>query len=275
MKPMTDHYAVFGHPIGHSQSPKIHQLFAAQTGQTDMDYTAEDVQAEQFETLLQHFFKNGGQGINCTVPLKELAWGRVDQCSPRASFAKAVNTIKLQPDGSLYGDNTDGSGLVRDLTGNLGIQLHKRSVLVLGAGGATRGILAPLLEQLPCQLVVANRTVPKAVTLSQEFSELGSISACGFVELKGRSFDLILNATAASLSGELPPLPEGLLSEGGHCYDLAYGKEPTPFVQWGRQQQAAVSIDGLGMLVEQAAEAFLLWRGVRPDTESVIESLRQ
>ena len=271
---MIEHYAVFGHPIDHSQSPKIHQLFAEQTGQVDMDYTARDVPAEQFEAALKHFFNNGGKGINCTVPLKELAWRQLEQCSPRASFAQSVNTIKLQADGCLYGDNTDGSGLVRDLTENLGIQLHKQSVLVLGAGGATRGILAPLLALQPSDLVVANRTVSKAVALSQAFSELGAISACGFADLRGKSFDLILNATAASLSGELPPLPEHVLSEGGCCYDLAYSNKPTPFVLWGQQQQAAVSIDGLGMLVEQAAEAFLLWRGVRPETAPVINLYR-
>lgn len=268
----TDHYAVFGHPIGHSQSPRIHSLFAGQTGQT-MSYAAVDVPAGQFDEALTRFIADGGKGLNCTVPLKELAWHRADIKSGRAQRAGAVNTLQLGKNGLLYGDNTDGVGLLRDLTENLAIQLAGLDVLVLGAGGAVRGVLEPLLAAQPRQLAVANRTVVKAELLAREFSGLGSVEALELAALEGRRFDLILNATAASLSGELPALPAGLLRRGGVCYDLAYGAQPTPFVLWGRAQEARLSVDGIGMLVEQAAEAFWLWRGVRPATHPVIEAL--
>lgn len=269
---MTDRYAVFGHPISHSKSPRIHTLFAEQTGQA-LVYTAEDVPSESFEATARGFFENGGKGLNCTVPLKELAYSFADKLSERAQRAKAVNTLALLPDGSILGDNTDGAGLVRDLTHNLGLALAGKRVLVLGAGGATRGILAPLLELEPARLWVANRTVSKAETLAAEFSDLGTVGASGFEGLAGKCFDVILNATAASLGGDLPPLPDGILAKGGACYDLAYGKAPTPFVRWGIEAGAALSVDGLGMLVEQAAEAFGLWRGVRPETGPVLAAL--
>lgn len=269
---MTDRYAVFGHPISHSKSPRIHTLFAEQTGQA-LVYTAEDVPSESFEATARGFFENGGKGLNCTVPLKELAYSFADKLSERAQRAKAVNTLALLPDGSILGDNTDGAGLVRDLTHNLGLALAGKRVLVLGAGGATRGILAPLLELEPARLWVANRTVSKAETLAAEFSDLGTVGASGFEGLAGECFDVILNATAASLGGDLPPLPDGILAKGGACYDLAYGKAPTPFVRWGIEAGAALSVDGLGMLVEQAAEAFGLWRGVRPETGPVLAAL--
>lgn len=269
----TDQYAVFGHPIGHSQSPRIHARFAEQTRQ-DLVYTAQDVTAEEFPSALAQFAANGGKGLSCTVPLKELAWLAASRTSARAQRAKAVNTLAIGADGECFGDNTDGIGLVRDLTQNLGIPLAGRHILLLGAGGASRGILAPLLESQPKRLVIANRTVAKATQLAEEFADLGEVSATGFDELPGQSFDVILNATAASLSGALPPLPDGLLRPGGACYDLAYGKQPTVFVRWGEGQGASLSVDGLGMLVEQAADAFLLWRGVRPQTRPVIEWLR-
>jgi len=267
-----DRYAVFGHPIKHSQSPRIHSLFAAQTGQ-DLVYTAEDVPPERFESQVREFFGSGGRGLNCTVPLKELAWRLADSRSDRAERARAVNTLALRDDGSVFGDNTDGVGLLRDLRDNLGLNLAGAKILVLGAGGATRGILAPLLAERPARLVIANRTVATAETLAAEFGDLGPVEGCGFADLAGHRFDLILNATAASLSGELPPLPADALAPGGSCYDLAYAAEPTPFVRWGREKQATVSADGIGMLVEQDAEAFLLWRGVRPQTRPVIETL--
>ncbi|BBL72545.1 shikimate dehydrogenase [Methylogaea oryzae] len=269
-----DRYAVFGHPIGHSKSPRIHGLFARQTGQ-DLEYSALDVPAEDFDGALDGFLRQGGQGLNCTIPLKELAWRRADRCSERARRAKAVNTLKREADGSLSGDNTDGVGLVRDLCGNLGLDLAGKRVLLLGAGGASRGILQPLLAERPHSLVIANRTVDKGEQLAGEFTELGAVSACGFADLAGRRFDIILNATAASLQGDLPPLPEDILAPGGACYDLAYGTSPTAFVLWGRAHGAAVSADGLGMLVEQAAEAFFIWRGVRPDTAPVIRLLSE
>lgn len=269
-----DHYAVFGHPIGHSQSPRIHTLFAQQTGQA-MDYSAQDVPAERFHAALADFLRQGGRGLNCTIPLKELAWQRADRLSERARRAKAVNTLKLEADGRLFGDNTDGIGLVTDLRSNLKVPLASRRLLLLGAGGASRGILQPLLAEQPARLLIANRTVDKAEQLVREFAEFGPVAACGFPDLAGHSFDLIINATAASLHGELPPLPKKLLAAGGACYDLAYGKTPTAFVVWGRSQAARLSVDGLGMLVEQAAEAFALWRGVRPDTAPVIRLLQE
>ncbi len=269
---LIDHYAVFGHPIKHSKSPRIHRLFAEQTGQA-LEYTAQDVPAEQFQRAVTTFFAEGGKGLNCTVPLKELAWSYADHKTERAQQSKAVNTLALQADGSLLGDNTDGIGLVTDLIANHGLDLSEIRILILGAGGASRGIILPLLKQAPQTLVIANRTVDKAVNLAAEFHNKGSITGCGFDDLNNRQFDLILNATSASLSGQLPPLPAGLLATGGHCYDLAYGNEPTAFVRWGLENHAAKSLDGLGMLVEQAAEAFFIWRGIRPQTQPVIELL--
>lgn len=268
-----DRYAVFGYPIKHSKSPRIHALFAQQTQQA-LIYTAEEVPAGKFAPTAKTFFKNGGRGLNCTVPLKELAFKFADRLSERARFAKAVNTLALQIDGSILGDNTDGIGLVTDLTVNHQISLTGKRLLILGAGGATRGIVRPLMIENPAEIVIANRTVEKAVNLAAEFQELGdNIHGCGFPELENRQFDLILNATSASLSNQLPPLPQDLLAPNACCYDLAYGNEPTAFVVWGQEHQALKSVDGLGMLVEQAAEAFYLWRGVRSKTQAVIELL--
>lgn len=269
-----DRYAVFGHPISHSKSPRIHSLFAQQTGQ-QLSYTAEDVPAEQFETTTGDFFRNGGKGLNCTVPLKELAWRFADHLTERARLGKAVNTLALQADGSILGDNTDGIGLVTDLTVNHGIALTRQRVLVLGAGGATRGILEPILAQNPACVMIANRTVEKALQIADEFAGLGDIRGGDYAGLNGQSFDIILNATSASLSGQLPPLPTDLLADNACCYDLAYGNQPTSFVEWGRANGAAKSLDGLGMLVEQAAEAFSIWRGIRPQTAAVINLLNQ
>lgn len=268
----TDRYAVFGHPINHSKSPRIHRLFAEQTGQS-LEYSAQDVPAEQFQAAVTAFFAAGGKGLNCTVPLKGLAWDFADSKTERAQLSRAVNTLAVQADGSILGDNTDGIGLVTDLTANHAIALTGSRILILGAGGAGRGIIGPLLEQAPASLVIANRTVDKATDLAQAFHHKGAVSGCGFGDLQNLQFDLILNATSASLSGQLPPLPDGVLAENGVCYDLAYGNEPTAFVRWGLKQSAAKSLDGLGMLVEQAAQAFFIWRGVRPETRPVIELL--
>lgn len=267
-----DRYSVFGCPIKHSKSPRIHQIFAKQTGQV-LEYSAQEVSAEQFSSAVATFFASGGKGLNCTVPLKELAWAYADKKTERAQLSKAVNTLALQTDGSILGDNTDGIGLVTDLAVNHAITLTGSRILILGAGGASRGIIAPILEQSPQAIVIANRTIDKAVNLAAEFQDKGSITGCGFSDLKNRQFDLLINATSASLSGQLPPLPEDLLAKNGVCYDLAYSKEPTVFVRWGLDKQALKSLDGLGMLVEQAAEAFFIWRGVRPKTRPVIESL--
>ena len=272
MMMQIDQYAVFGSPIKHSKSPRIHQAFAEQTGQ-QLFYTAQEVTAECFESEVTAFFSKGGKGLNCTVPLKELAWRFADRKTERADSAKAVNTLALQADGSILGDNTDGIGLVTDLIVNHEITLNGKKLLILGAGGASRGILSPLFEQQPACIVIANRTASKAVSLADEFANRVDIKGCGFDELAGLSFDVILNATSASLSDDLPPLPEGLLAPNGVCYDLAYGNEPTAFVRWGISHGAANSLDGLGMLVEQAAEAFFIWRGVRSDTAPVIKLL--
>ena len=267
-----DQYAVFGHPVKHSKSPCIHQLFAVQTGHT-LNYVAHDVTPEAFKDVSDAFFANGGKGLNCTVPLKELAWQYADRLSERARLAKAVNTLKKEHHGGISGDNTDGIGLVRDLSLNHQIKLTDTRILILGAGGASRGIIGSLLECAPKQLVVANRTLSKAEIIVEEFSTLGAITVSSYPGLAGQQFDLIINATSASLTAELPPLPDNLLTESGSCYDLAYSTQPTPFVNWGYKNQAKKSLDGIGMLVEQAAEAFFLWRGVRPNTAGVLEYL--
>ncbi len=266
-----DHYAVFGDPINHSKSPFIHHQFAEQTGQKIL-YTAQQVPAKLFNSQLRNFFNQGGKGINCTVPLKELAYQAVDHVTHRAQYAKAVNTIIQQTDGSLLGDNTDGIGLMIDITQNHHVSLKASNILILGAGGATRGILAPLFEQTPQQIIIANRTILKAQQLALEFDNAIPITGCGFSEIPEQKFDLILNATSASLSNQLPPLSTSLMNSQTTCYDLAYSQKPTPFVLWG-QQFTNKSLDGLGMLVEQAAEAFYLWRGTRPETKPVIEAL--
>ena len=267
-----DRYAVFGHPIKHSKSPEIHHQFARQTGQ-HLLYTAKDVPPDTFADAVDHFFSGGGKGLNCTVPLKELAWKLSDRKTKRAELSKAVNTLAIQKDGSILGDNTDGIGLVTDLTLNHGIVLTGANILVMGAGGATRGIVGPLLNQSPARLVIANRTIAKAINIAEELANYGTVSGCSYAGIAGQQFDLIINATSASLSGQLPPLPVNILTVGGNCYDLAYGPKPTAFVHWGRQQEAANSLDGVGMLVEQAAEAFYIWRNVHPDTKPVIDLL--
>lgn len=280
---MTDKYAVIGYPIHHSKSPRIHTLFAEQTGE-NLIYEKIEVKPENFESFVTTFFAEGGKGLNCTLPLKELAFPIADYLDPHAKFAKAVNTLALRIDGKINGDNTDGIGLVVDLTVNHGISLTGKRILILGAGGATRGISGALLAENPIQLVIANRTVEKAHNLVAEIvrniedtitKERADVmtEGCGFADLENRQFDVILNATSASLSGDLPPLPQGILAKNGVCYDLAYGNEPTAFVKWGLENNAAKSLDGLGMLVEQAAEAFFLWRGVRPETQPVIDLL--
>jgi len=269
-----DQYAVFGSPIGHSLSPYIHKQFAEKTGE-ELSYRAEEVNAENFEQAVNAFFLSGGRGLNCTVPLKELAYQRADELTERARLSGAVNTLALNENGVLLGDNTDGLGLITDLCEVLKIPVQGKRVLILGAGGATRGILEPLLQANPQLLWLANRTIEKARVLAAEFSDVGSINAVQYSELTGKQFDLVINATSASLGGELPPLPDNLLADKAVCYDLAYGKEPTIFVKWGEANGAAKSVDGLGMLVEQAAHAFKLWRGVMPDTKGIREEIRK
>lgn len=271
---MTDQYAVIGHPVAHSKSPVIHAMFAAQTGE-DLHYDRILAPLDGFATRVAAFFAEGGKGLNVTVPFKQEAFALAGQCSDHARLAGAVNTLFQDVHGRLCGHNTDGIGLMRDITENLGQSLTQSNVLVLGAGGATRGILQPLLEQKPASVLVANRTPDKARDLAQLFALFGPVAACGFPELPARPFDWIINATAASLDNDVPPLPPEVCGPATRCYDLMYAAEPTVFQRWARTAGATLAADGLGMLVEQAAESFRLWRGIRPDTAPVIQSLRE
>lgn len=269
-----DRYAVFGNPIAHSKSPKIHQLFAAQTGQT-IEYAKVQVELGAFSAQANQFFSQGGKGLNVTVPFKRDAFGYADELSERAALAGAVNTLIPQTDGRVLGDNTDGVGLVQDLCENLGWQLHQKRILIIGAGGAVRGVLLPLLQRNPKEVVIVNRTVTKANALVEQFSCYGNINACGFTDLTSVHFDILINAVSAGLQGEISPLPEGIVAVGAKAYDMVYGDRPTAFIQWSRANGAAAEADGLGMLVGQAAESFYLWRGVRPNIRPVLETLRQ
>lgn len=267
---MTDHYAVFGNPIAHSKSPAIHAAFARQTGQ-DMEYTALLAPLDGFAEAVESFQAEGGRGANVTVPFKERAYALARCRTPRAEAAGAVNTLAFDRDGIL-GDNTDGVGLVRDLTGNLGLSLAGRRILLMGAGGAARGVVLPLLENRPERLFIVNRTPAKAEELARLFADRPGVEGGGYDRLAGQRFDLVINATSASLAGDLPPLPDDVFATDGWAYDMMYGRT-TPFMAFARGRGVGVA-DGLGMLVEQAAEAFQLWRGVRPDTRPVIRMLR-
>ncbi|WP_078117821.1 shikimate dehydrogenase [Thiosocius teredinicola] len=269
---MSDRYAVIGNPIEHSKSPQIHAAFAAQTGQ-DVEYGRILGDLEEFEDDVEEFVAKGGRGLNVTVPFKERACRLADRLTDRAADAGAVNTLIVEQDG-LLGDNTDGVGLVRDLGCNHGFRLQGARILLLGAGGAVRGVLRPLLAEQPLKLVVANRTPGKALALAGATADAGNVLGCGLDELENQQFDLIINGTAAGLAAKVPAIPDDCLATGGWTYDMLYGHEPTAFVRWGRDHGAQRALDGLGMLVEQAAESFRLWRGVRPDTEAVIEQLR-
>lgn len=271
---MTDRYAVFGNPIAHSKSPQIHTAFAAQTAQ-NLSYDALLAPVDDFAGSFHQFLSDQGKGANITVPFKQDAFELAQQLTERAQRAGAVNTLWQDEQGVVHGDTTDGIGLVRDLTENQLVSLLGKRVLILGAGGAVRGVIEPILAHAPQQLVIANRTVSKAELLAELFADQGNISGCGFTDLNGQAFDVIINGTAASLAGELPPLPEDLLAEKAACYDMMYGKEITVFNQWALDHGADKAIDGLGMLVEQAAESFRIWRGVQPDTKAVMASLRE
>ena len=271
-----DRYAVIGNPIAHSKSPQIHAAFARQTGQ-ELSYEALLAPLDGFAQTVADFRAHGGRGLNVTVPFKLEAFALAEHHTARAQAAGAVNTLALGADGIL-GDNTDGAGLVRDLSANLNFALAGRRILLLGAGGATRGALLPLLDSRPAHLTIANRTVAKAEALSTLFAARAGdcvLDACGFDALAGRRFDLVINATAASLADELPPLPPGLYAEGALAYDMMYGRDPTRFMRAALADSAARAADGLGMLVEQAAESFTLWRGVRPDSSPVLATLRR
>jgi shikimate dehydrogenase len=268
-----ERYAVMGNPVAHSKSPLIHAAFARQFG-LKIIYTAIQVDVGGFPQAVGNFQVAGGKGLNVTVPFKREAWLLSDVRTPRAELAGAVNTLSLKPDGSRHGDNTDGIGLVRDIMQNHAGRIVGQRVLLLGAGGAVRGVLEPLLEELPAQLTVVNRDVEKARELAEVFAGAGKIEVCSYAQLQGRQFDLIINGTSASLSGELPPLPERIVAKDGWCYDMMYAAQPTAFVRWGLEQGAPRSLDGLGMLVEQAAESFFIWHGFRPRTAPVIEEVR-
>lgn len=273
----TDRYAVMGNPVAHSKSPLIHAQFAARTGQP-VRYDAILVPMHGFNAAVAAFRAEGGRGLNITVPFKQEAWLLAQQRTPRAERAGAVNTLWWDTQNILHGDTTDGIGLVRDLRDNLGLDLKDQRILLLGAGGAVRGVIEPLLAERPAALVIANRTARKAVELAQAFHDLGPVSGCGLDALAATvtatPFDLIVNGTAAGLTGDVPPLPASVIGAATWAYDMMYASEPTAFVRWALEQGARHACDGLGMLVEQAAESFRIWRGVRPATAPVIARLR-
>lgn len=269
-----DAYAVMGNPIGHSKSPQIHAAFARQTGQR-ISYSAIQVDPGGFEQAVGNFFASGGKGLNVTVPFKREAWELADQRGPEAERAGAVNTLLINADQQMLGYNTDGIGLIRDILGNHNGHIEGKKLLLVGAGGAARGVLQPLLRENPTSLVIANRTSSRAHELAADFAEIGAVSGSSFEDLAEQSFDLIINASAASLHGEMPPLPDTAGSSQTVCYDLMYSAEPTPFMHWAEAHGAEKILDGLGMLVEQAAESFFLWRGVRPETGPVIQAIRK
>ena len=266
-----DLYAVFGHPVGHSLSPRIHRLFAEETAQ-QMEYERREPPMDGFAEALAAFREEGGAGANVTVSFKEAAWDLAEQRSERAERAGAVNTLICGE--SLYGDNTDGEGLINDLRNNLGVGLAGKRLLIIGAGGAARGVLAPLLAEQPASLVIANRTAERSQVLAAAFDDIGGVEGIGLDELDGERFEVVINATSSGLDGEVPTLPESIVADGATAYDMVYGAEPTPFLRWASANGAFRTRDGLGMLVEQAAGAFELWRHIRPSTEPVIEALR-
>ena len=266
-------YAVVGNPVKHSKSPRIHSLFASQTGM-DLAYTAIQLKPENFEAGVRKFFADGGAGLNVTVPFKEKAFLLADSCSERASLAQAVNTLCVDGDGALIGDNTDGVGLVRDIKGNHQFEIRQRRILLLGAGGAVRGALSALVAEDPAEITIANRTPGKALQLKAEFGHLADLTAVGFGELDATAFDLVINGTSLGLEGKLPPISKAVISSACCCYDMVYADSDTVFVRWARDNGAVLALDGLGMLVEQAAGSFAIWHGLRPQTLSVISQLR-
>jgi shikimate dehydrogenase len=266
-----DRYAVIGHPVAHSLSPRIHALFARQT-QQNLSYAALDVLPDRLESSLSEFFRGGGRGMNVTVPHKEAVVPMLQRLSARAQRAGAVNTIAREADSLLLGDNTDGAGLVRDLTLNLHLTLHGCRILLLGAGGAARGVVGPLVDQRPSELVIANRTPERARALALSWATTGIVRAVAYEAIGAASYDLIINATpAATPAPEIAPVA---LRPASVCYDMAYGEKESGFMRWARRGGVRDTHDGLGMLVEQAAESFELWRGVRPDTAPVLLALR-
>jgi len=269
-----DKYAVFGNPIKQSRSPLIHNAFAAQCGH-QLQYRAVLVPPDGFAQAARRFFDGHGAGLNVTVPFKLDAFQFADRLSDCAQRAGAVNTLTRSEDGQIDGDNTDGIGLVRDMIVNLGWSVQGLRVLILGAGGATRGVLEPLLREKPQELLIVNRTPEKAQQLAREFADIAAVEGGGYSLIGQREFDLVINATSAGLTGEMPDLPGSLLTERSCCYDMVYGAEPTAFMRWAAHHAAWAVADGLGMLVEQAAQSFYIWRKLRPETRPVINKLRE
>ncbi len=261
-----DQYVVIGNPIAHSKSPMIHQEFARACAQS-MNYQRLLAPLDGFAETVRQFIASGGRGANVTVPFKLDAFALATELSPRAQAAGAVNTLRFSSDG-VYGDNTDGTGLVTDIVSNAGVPLQKKRILLLGAGGAARGVLLPLLECGPDELIIANRSAEKAQQLALQFAPYGNTAACEFDGIEGQ-FDVVINATSASLSAQVPAIPAHVFSGQCLAYDMMYGEQPTSFMAFAREHGAATR-DGWGMLVEQAAEAFFCWRGVRPDTASLL-----
>ena len=268
----VDRYGVMGYPVAHSRSPVIHHLFAQQTGQ-EMRYELLRVTPEKLEEAVRQFQRTGGKGLNITVPHKRAVFRLVDHLSERASTAGAVNTLTFR-NNEIYGDNTDGIGLLRDLVVNLGLNLEGASILILGAGGATRGIVGPLLEMQPGRVCIANRTLSRAQDLVERFGGRGPVTACSFEDVPvAEPYDLVINATSAIHGDEIPPYPAAAVSAKTVCYDLSYSLHPTPFCAWALEHGAAQAVMGWGMLVEQAAESFHIWRGVRPNTKPVLKQI--
>ncbi|MEW9899427.1 shikimate dehydrogenase [Chitinivorax sp. PXF-14] len=270
---MSDRYVVIGNPVAHSKSPLIHAAFAKQTGE-DVQYDRLLAPVDGFDSAVFELIQSGAKGANVTVPFKQDAWRLASRLSERAKLAEAVNTLSFAG-GEIVGDNTDGVGLTRDITANLGVPLAGRRILLLGAGGAARGVLLPLLSYHPAMLVVANRTADKAMQLARQFAAYGEVAASGYAELGEQAFDVVINATSASLSDALPPVPASAFAAGSLAYDMMYGKGLTPFLQFAQAHGAARLADGLGMLVEQAAESFRIWRGVEPRTAALLSLLRE
>ncbi|WP_293764052.1 shikimate dehydrogenase [uncultured Aquitalea sp.] len=270
---MSNRYAVIGNPVSHSQSPFIHSEFARATNQ-DIAYEKLFAEVGKFNEVVSEFVRAGGLGLNVTLPFKGDAYKFAHEVTERARAAEAVNTLTFR-DGKVFGDNTDGVGLVRDIVDNLDFPIAGHHVLILGAGGAVRGVLEPILEQKPASVTIANRTLIKAESIAHHFKPWGEVGACGYEQLKGRTFDIIINGTSTSLNNELPPLPEGVFTARTLAYDMVYSKGLTPFLKRAQAENAGMLADGLGMLVEQAAESFHIWRGVQPDTRKVTNMLRE
>ena len=268
----VDRYVLFGHPVAHTRSPQIHALFARQCGQS-LRYDAMDVMPDQFLDHARQFFADGGRGANVTFPHKQAALALTAELTPRAKLAGSINTLAVRPSGGLLGDNTDGVGLVRDLVGRMGLFLRGKRILLLGAGGAARGVIAPLLELHPAALMLTNRTVPRLEQVLTVFDPLADSLGVMLGVATDGPYDLVINATSASHAGELPPMPAHAVHAGTVCYDMVYGHEGTAFTRWAQAVGALRAEMGLGMLVEQAAEAFHLWRGVFPDTAPVLAEI--